>query len=183
VHAGKKADRRTPLATARADAEGMASALLPGQMRERDPLEDLGMILLTQHHGSFDLVDREVPAAPDHVPVASALEAGFHCGTAFGLPRATRDLDLLEELDAITFLPEPVDTIGWDVGIDNDAMAGLAGPDDDYPKLVAQLRQMTPIASGNCDVKYGHGSASVARMRAFRQSPRIADRTASLFLE
>jgi hypothetical protein len=39
-----------------------------------------------------------------------------------------------------------------------DAAAGFLGPDDDHPELVPKLRQMTPIASGNGDVEYGHGS-------------------------
>ena len=120
------------------------------------------MVLLAQHYRGFDLVDGEVPAAPDHIAVASALEADFRRGTAFGLARATRGLDLLEELDAIALLPEPVDSLGRNVGIHNDAAAGLLGADDDHPELVPKLGQMTPIASGNGDVEYGHGSASVA---------------------
>ena len=168
VQPGKKADRRTLLALAHADAEGMAPALLPGQMRERDALEDLGMVLLAQHDRGFDLVDGEVPAAPDHVAVASALEARLRSGTAFGLAFATRGVDLLEELDAIALLPEPVDSLCRDVGIHNDAAAGLPGPDDDHPELVPKLGQMTPIASGNGDVEHGHGSASVVRRRAAR---------------
>src|SRR6185295_11947470 len=105
----------------------------------REALEDLGMVLLTQHDRGFDLVYGEVPAAPDHVAVASALEAGFRRGTAFGLARAARGLDLLEELDAIALLPEPVGSLGRDIGIHNNAAAGFLGPDDDDPELVPKL--------------------------------------------
>jgi hypothetical protein len=140
----------------------VAPALLPGQIRESDALEDLGMVLLAQHDRGFDLVYGEVPAAPDHVAVASALEAGLHRGTAFGLARATRALDLLKELDAIALLPESIGSLGRDVGIHNDAAADLPDSDDDHPELVPKLGQMTPIASGNRDVEYRHGSASVA---------------------
>src|SRR5262245_37005469 len=111
------------------------------------------MVLLAQQHRGFNLVDGEVTAAPDDVTVASAFEAGLHRGTAFGLACATRSLDLLEELDAIALLPEPVDSIGRDVGIHNDAAAGLPGPDNDHPELVPKLGQMTPIASGDSDVE------------------------------
>src|SRR6478609_761814 len=111
------------------------------------------MVFLTQHHRGFDLVDSEVPAAPDYVAVASALEAGLCSGAAFGLACATRSLDLLEQLDGIALLPEPVDSLGRDVGVHNDAAAGLPGPDDDHPELVPKLGQMTPIASGNGNVE------------------------------
>jgi hypothetical protein len=153
VHPGKKADRRTLPAVARADAEGVATALLPGQMRKWDALEDLGMVFLAHHDRGLDLVDGEVPAAPDHVAVASPLEAGLRRGTAFSLSRATRGLDLLEELDAIALLPEPVDALGGDVGVNNDAAAGLLGTYDDHPELVPKLGQVTPIAAGNGDVE------------------------------
>jgi hypothetical protein len=113
---GKLAYRRTLLAIARADPEGVAPALLPGQMREPNALEHLGMVLLAQHHRGFDLIYGEVPAAPDHVAVAPALEAGLRRDTAFGLARATRGLDLLKEIEAIALLPEPVDSLGRDVG-------------------------------------------------------------------
>jgi hypothetical protein len=121
-------------------------------MREWDALEDLGMVFLAQHDRGFDLVDGEGPAAPDYVAVASALEAGLCRGTAFGLACATRSLDLLEELDAIALLPEPVDALGGDVGVHNEAAAGLLGTYDDHPELVPKLGQMTPIAAGNGDV-------------------------------
>jgi hypothetical protein len=124
------------------------------------------MVLLAQHDRGFDLVYGEVPAAPDYVAVASALETGLRRGTAFGLARATRGLDLLEWLDAIALPPEPIDSLSRDVGIHNDTAAGLLDPDNDHPELVSKLGQMTPIASGNGNVEYGHGSASVARRRA-----------------
>jgi hypothetical protein len=89
VHPGKKADRRTLAAVASAHAEGVAQTFFPGQMRERDALQDLGMVLLAQHDRRFDLVDGEVPAAPDHVAVASAFEASLRRGTAFGLACAS----------------------------------------------------------------------------------------------
>ena len=63
---GKKADRRTLLAIACANAEGVALALLPGQIRERDALEDLGMVLLAQHDRGF-----EVPKLGQMTPIAS----------------------------------------------------------------------------------------------------------------
>jgi hypothetical protein len=140
-------------------------------MWERDALENLGMVLLAQHHRGLDLVNAEVPAAPNHVAVASTLEASLCPGTAFGLACATRSLDLFEELDAIALLPKPVDAVGRDVGIHNDAAAGLPGPDDDHSELVPKLGQMTPITSGNGDVEYGHGSASVAGRRLLPQPP------------
>ena len=59
--------------------------------------------------------------------------------------------------------------VGRDVGIHNDAAAGLTGPDDDHSELVPKLGQMTPIASGNLNVEYGHGSPSVARRIARTQ--------------
>ena len=154
---GKKADCRTLLALARANAEGVAPALLPGQMREWDALEDIRMVLLAQHYRGFDLVYGEVPAAPDHVAIASALEAVFSRRTAFRLACAARGLDLLEELDAIALLPKPVDSFGRDIGIHDDAAVGFLNSDDDHPELVPKLGQMTPIASGNGDVEYGHG--------------------------
>jgi hypothetical protein len=95
-------------------------------------------------------------------PSASALEAGLRRGSTFGLARAPRGLDLLEDLNAITLLPQPVDSLSRDVGIHNDAVAGLPSPDDDHPELVTKLGQVTLIASGNEDVEYGHGSAIVA---------------------
>jgi hypothetical protein len=78
---------------------------------------------------------------------------GLRRGTAFCLARATRGLDLLEELDAIALLPEPVDSPGRYVGIHNDAAAGFPGSDDDHPELVPKLGQMRPIASGKGDVE------------------------------
>jgi hypothetical protein len=122
-------------------------------MREWDALEDLGMVFLAEHNRGFDLVDGEVPAAPDYVAVASTLEPGLCRGTAFGLACATRSLDLLEELNAIALFPKPVDALGRDIGIHNDAMASLPGTDDDHPELVPKLGQMTPIASGNGNVE------------------------------
>ena len=50
-----------------------------------------------------------------------SFEAGLCRGTAFGLACMTRNLDLLEERDAIALLPKPVDALGRDVGIHNDA--------------------------------------------------------------
>ena len=97
------------------------------------------------------------------------LDAGFCRGTAFGLARATRSLNLFEELDAIALRPEPADSIGRDVGIHNDVMAGLPNPDDDNPEFVPKLGKMTPIASGDGIVENAHGSASVARRRECRR--------------
>jgi hypothetical protein len=54
---------------------------------------------------------------------------------AFGLAHAIRSLDFLEELDAIALLPEPLDSLGRDVGIHNDAAAGFPGSDDDHRNL------------------------------------------------
>ena len=71
---------------------------------------------------------------------------------AFGLARTTLGLDLLEELDPVALLPEPVDSLGRDVGIHDDPASGVLGPDDDHPELIPKLGQMTPIASGNSDV-------------------------------
>jgi len=82
-----------------------------------------------------------------------SFEAGLCRGTAFGLACMTRNLDLLEERDAIALLPKPVDALGRDVGIHNDAAASFLGPDDDHPELVPKLAQMTPIASGNGNVE------------------------------
>jgi hypothetical protein len=87
-------------------------------------------------------------------------EPGLRRGTAFGLARATRRFDLLEEFDAIPFLPEPVDPVGRNIGIHNDAAPSLPGPDNNYPELVPKLGQMTTIASRNGDVEYGHLSAA-----------------------
>jgi hypothetical protein len=111
------------------------------------------MVFLAQHHRGFDLVDGEVPPAPDDVAVASALKPSLYRRTAFGLARATRGLDLLEEFDSIALLPKPVGALGRDVGIHNDAVAGLSGPHDDHPEFVPKLGQMTPIASGNGNVE------------------------------
>src|SRR5262245_60877914 len=123
------------------------------------------MVFLAQHDCRFDLVDSEISTAPDHVSVASSLEACLGRGTAFGLARATRSLDLLEELDAVAFVAQPIDSLGRDVGIHDDAVTALAGSDDDHPELVPELGQMTPIAASNSDVEYGHGSPSVAQIR------------------
>src|SRR5690349_12063261 len=139
-------------------------------MRERNALENLGVVFLTHHHCGFDLIDAEIPAAPDHVTVAPAPDAGLRSGTAFGLPLATRGFDLLEELDAVPLFLEPVDPVSRDVGIHNDTAASLPGPDDDYPELIPKFGQMTPIASGNGDVEYGHLSASILP-KALPQSP------------
>jgi hypothetical protein len=111
------------------------------------------MVFLAQHHRNFDLVDGEVPAAPDYIAVASALEPSLCRGPAFSLARAARSLDLLEERNAIALLPKPVGALGRDVGIHNDTVARFLGPHDNHPKLVPKLGEMTPIASGNGDVE------------------------------
>jgi len=71
---------------------------------------------------------------PKNVAVTSAFEAGLRRGTAFGLARATRRFDLLAEFDAIPFLPAPVDPVGRNIGIHNDAAPSLPGPDNNYPE-------------------------------------------------
>jgi hypothetical protein len=116
------------------------------------------MVLLAQHHGGLDLLDGEIPTAPDHVAIASTLETGLRRGTTFSLARATRGVDLLEELNAIALLPQPVDLLSGDISIHNDAAAGLPDPDNDHPELVPKLGQMTPIAPCNSDMEYGHGT-------------------------
>ena len=82
------------------------------------------MVLRAEHDCCFDLIDRQVPASPDHIAVAPALEAGLNRGTAFRRGRAAGGLDLFEKLDAKPFFPEPVDALGGNVGIHNDVPGG-----------------------------------------------------------
>jgi hypothetical protein len=130
------------------------------------------MVFLTQYHRGFHLIHREVPAGPDHVAIMSAPEAVFRRNTAFGLACATRTLDFLEEFDAIAFLPEPIDSLGRNIGVYNNAATSVPGSHNDHSELVPKLREMTAIASGNSDVEHSHGSISVARRR---DRPQAAD--------
>jgi len=108
-------------------------------MRKWDALENLGMVLLTEDNSGFDLIDSEIPTTPDYVAIASALEASLRSRPAFGLSLATCQLNVLKQLDAVALLSKPVDSIGGDVRIHNDAAAGLPSPDDDYTEFVPKL--------------------------------------------
>ena len=101
---------------------------------------DGGVVFLAQGYGSFNLVNIEVPTAPDHISVAPAFETGFHRGTALGLACATRSVDLLEGPDLKSLFSEPIDSLGRDVSIHDHSVAGFPGPDNDHPEPVAELR-------------------------------------------
>jgi hypothetical protein len=98
------------------------------------PKSDTGVGYVLEPQDSFSCPERsllrphQVAAAPGHIAVVSALEAGFYCGMAFRLARATWGLDRLEELDSVNLLPEPVDAIRWNIGIHYDATRSLLGP-------------------------------------------------------
>jgi len=98
------------------------------------------MVSLAQHDRGFDLVYSEVPAGPDYITIAAALKARLSRGTALVLARTTRRIDFLKELNAVAFLPEPVDAFGRDISIHNDAVTGFLDSHNDGPELIAKLR-------------------------------------------
>jgi hypothetical protein len=96
------------------------------------------MVLLAQNHRGFDLVHRKVPAAPDDIAVASAFETPLRRIAALRLTSATGGFDLLKQFYLIVPLAQPLDAIGWDVSIDDDATRTFLDPHNNDPKLVPE---------------------------------------------